>query len=146
MMIRQFFSALRISGFALIAFAASAPAAWAGPNDAAGTVWLASVTGDPTVGRLMIRDGALTFATPQREWQVPLTEIARVTVAKGDDRSLDIATITGEKLRLTIRGPQLLIASPKPAVQRIQRALREAPARRPMLLAAAPDAGSPRQN
>lgn len=93
--------------------------------------WLASTslppTGDVAWGRLVVKDGMLTFFAARSDWQTPLAEIKRVALVKGSDRSFEIETVSGAVLRLSILGPRMLTESPKKAMQVIQRAVREAP-------------------
>ena len=108
----------------------------AAADDPAQGFWLVSASGPASSeviwGRLVVKNGMLTFFAPRGEWKTPLAEIKRVSVAKGSNRSFEIETVSGEVLRLAVLGPQLLIESPKKAMQVIQRAVREAPpVRRP---------------
>jgi hypothetical protein len=93
--------------------------------------WLVSTavpTSDEVIwGRLVVEDGSLTFFAPRGEWTTPLAAITRVARVKGSDRHFEIETVNGEVLRLAVLGPQLLAASPKKAMQVIQRAVREMP-------------------
>ena len=100
-------------------------------DDPAQGFWLVSTSGPASSevfwGRLVVKDGMLTFFAPRGEWKTPLAEIKRVSLAKGSNRSFEIETASGEVLRLAILGPQMLIESPKKAIQVIQRGVREAP-------------------
>ena len=113
----------------------------AAADDPAQGFWLVSASGPASSeviwGRLVVKNGMLTFFAPRGEWKTPLAEINRVSVAKGSNRSFEIETVSGEVLRLAVLGPQLLIESPKKAMQVIQRAVREAPpVRRPAVTVA----------
>jgi hypothetical protein len=140
---RHFSKMLFAVSVVVISLMASPGTASASSGEAS-AVWLASVAGEPAVGRLSIKDDTLSFALASEEWHVPLAEISKVSILKGSDRTLKIQTVNGDVLLLTIRSSQLLAASPKPALQRIERAMKEAaPPRRPTLAAVAP-AGSDR--
>lgn len=121
-----------IAGMVLAAiFALPVAAAADAKNDPAKGYWLVSVSGPSTTeviwGRLVVKDGMLTFFAPRGEWKTPLSEIRRVSRARGSDRSFEIETTTGEVLQLAILGPQMLTESPKKAMQVIQRAVRDTP-------------------
>ena len=121
-----------IAGMVLAALVAlPAATAAAAHDDPAQGYWLVSTSGPASNevfwGRLVVKDGMLTFFAPRGEWKTPLAEIKRVSVAKDSNRSFEIETVSGEVLRLAILGPQLLIESPKKAIQVIQRGVREAP-------------------
>jgi hypothetical protein len=121
-----------IAGMFLAAcFAWPVPSASASNDDPAKGYWLVS-TAVPTSneviwGRLVVKDGSLTFFAPRGEWTTPLAAIKRIARVKGSDRSFEIETVNGDMLRVAVLGPQLLPASPKKAIQVIQRAVRETP-------------------
>jgi len=95
-----------------------------------------------TWGRLIVKDGMLTFFASRGEWRTPVAEIKRVSMVKGSN-SFEIETLSGSVLRLSILGPQMLVESPKKAMQLIQRAVREAPAsQRPAVSVTASGSGS----
>ncbi len=129
---------------ALVALPTSTVAA-AGDDVAQGS-WLVSTSGPASNeviwGRLVVKDGMLTFFAPRGEWTTPLIGITRVSVAKGSHRRFEIETVSGEVLRFAILGPQLLIESPKKAMRVIQRAVREAPALRRPAVTVAPAGGT----
>ncbi len=112
-------------------------------------LWLAT-TGEAISangwGRLVVRDGMLTFHGARGEFSTPLAVITRVSVVKGSANTFEILTVNGDRLQLSILTAQMLTESPKKAMQVIQRAVREAPAvQRPvMTVAAAPAGGSSR--
>ena len=110
----------RIAGMVLAALFAL-PVTAAAHDEPAQGLWLVSTSGpassEVSWGRLVVKDGMLTFFGPRSEWKTPLADIKRVSVAK-DRRRFEIETVTGDGLRLTIRGPQLLTESPKKAMQR----------------------------
>jgi len=100
-------------------------------------VWLAADAGHSTAGpawgRLVIKDGMLTFHGSLADWTTPLSEIARVSRVKGSDHRIEIETMSGDVLRISILDAAMLPVSPKKAMQLIQRATREgAPVRRTM--------------
>ena len=95
----------------------------------ASAYWMAAASNSPEVqwGRLVLKDGMLTFHVARSEWTTPLSEITRVAFVKGADPILEIVTASGETLQVSILGPQLLPESPHKAMQIIQRAVRQAP-------------------
>jgi hypothetical protein len=106
-------------------------------------VWLAADAGHSTAGpawgRLVIKDGMLTFHGSLADWTTPLSDIARMSRVKGSDHRIEIETMSGDVLRISILGARMQPVSPKKAMQLIQRATREgAPVRRTMASATAP--------
>jgi hypothetical protein len=103
--------------------------------------WLAAAAQSPagasTWGRLTLRDGVLTFASNRTEWQAPLSDIKRIAESSRADRTIEIETHSGETLFVSILGQQMVTESPRKAMQIIERAVREAPAARAVLAAAA---------
>lgn len=91
--------------------------------------WMAAASNSSTVqwGRLVLKDGMLTFHTAQGDWQTPLSEIKRIVRVKDARRTFEIVTASGATLHLTILGAQMLPEPPQKAMQIIQRAVREVP-------------------
>ena len=91
--------------------------------------WMAAAANSSTVqwGRLVLKDGLLTFHTAQGDWQTPVSEIKRVVRVKHAQRTFEVVTASGATLHLTILGAQLLPEPPQKAMQIIQRAVREVP-------------------
>ena len=90
--------------------------------------WMASASNSSRVqwGRLVLKDGALTFHTAQGDWKTPLTEIKRIGRVKGKHRTFEVVTASGATLHLSILGAQMLPEPPHNAMQIIQRAVRDA--------------------
>ena len=92
-------------------------------------VWLAADAGHSTAGsawgRLVVKDGMLTFHGSLADWTTPLSEIKRMSRAKGSDHRFEIETMSGDMLRISILDAHMLPVSPKKAMQLIQRATRE---------------------
>lgn len=92
--------------------------------------WLAAITDGNAAkaewGRLVLRDGSLTFHGARVDWHAPVSEIKRVSAVRDADRVFEIETVSGDRLVLSILGQQMLKESPKKAMQLIQRAAREA--------------------
>lgn len=131
-----------VAAVALICVLGLPGAAAANDKPVQGT-WLAAHATEP-VGRLVVKDGTLTFYGARSEWSTPLSEITRIAAVKGSNDTFEIRTAMGEFLQVRIFTPQLMPESRKKAIQLIQRAVRETPpAQRPVLAAAAP-AGSVR--
>ena len=95
----------------------------------ASAYWMAAATNSSTVqwGRLVLKDGMLTFHTAHGDWQTPLSEIKRIARVKHSKQTFEIITATGATLHLSILGPQLLPEPPQKAIQIIRRAVRETP-------------------
>lgn len=110
--------------------------------------WLAAAAETGTTGsswgRLTVKDGMLTFAATGIEWQRPLTEIKRVSESSRIDRAIEIEAVNGDKLLLSILGQQMIVESPRKALQILERAVREAPATARTAMAAAAGSGSSR--
>ena len=102
------------------------PAADAGPNEDARGLWLASAGSQPIVGtnwgRLALRDGVLTFSSPNTEWQLALSEITRVAIGESSNRLMVIEG-AGRTYYVAILGQQMLVESPRQAVAMIQKAM-----------------------
>lgn len=77
-------------------------------------------------GRLILKDGSLSFLGARDDWHAPVSDITRITVARDTERTFKIETVSGDVVVLAILGPQMLKESPKKAIQLIQRAVREA--------------------
>jgi hypothetical protein len=96
-------------------------------------------------GRLVLKNGTLTYHGARGEWKTPLAEIKRVSAVKGSEHLFEIETVSGRVLRLSIIGQQMVAESPKKAMRAIQRAVRTAPpAQRSTAAAAATESGSVR--
>ena len=106
----------------------SPASAWAGDKPTA-AYWMAAATNSSPMqwGRLVLKDGTLTFHTAHGDWTTPLHEIKRVVRLKDADRTFEIVTASGAALHLTILGPLMLPEPPQKAMQVIQRAVRETP-------------------
>lgn len=91
--------------------------------------WMAAAANSSTVqwGRLVLKDGMLTFHTAHGDWQTPLSEIKRIVRVKDTKRTFEVVTASGATLHLTILGAQMLPEPPQKAMQIIQRAVREVP-------------------
>lgn len=92
-------------------------------------------------GRLTVKDGVLTFASAKLQWQVLLSDITRVAESESGDRILQIESRNGEVLSVAILGPQLMIDSPRKAIQAIERAVRDTPTKTRATAAAAVGGG-----
>jgi hypothetical protein len=91
--------------------------------------WLAAITEGHGVkaewGRLVLKDGSLSFHGARDDWHAPVSDITRITIARDAERSFRIETVSGDVVVLAILGPHMLKESPKKAMQLIQRAVRE---------------------
>lgn len=108
--------------------------------------WSATAVEAPAGGNkwgfLTLRDGVLTFAMANMEWQTALADIKRVTESSRGDRSMAIETLNGDMLEVSILDRQMLTESPRKAMQIIKRAIREATPVRRMAAAAAASGGA----
>lgn len=86
--------------------------------------WLAAASNGSNVqwGRLVLKDGMLTFHTEKGDWSTPLHEIKRIVRVRHANQMFEIVPAWGATLRLSILGPQMLPESPEKAMQLIQRA------------------------
>ena len=117
----------------LATIAVTAVLGWAGTASAddkpTSRVWLAADADHSTAGsawgRLVIKDGMLTFHGPLADWRTPLSEVKRMSRVKGSDHRFEIETMSGDVLRISILGAHMLPVSPKNAIQLIERATRE---------------------
>jgi hypothetical protein len=110
----------------------------------ASAYWMASVSNSDTVqwGRLVLKDGMLTFHTSLGEWKAPLYQIKRIVRVKDTKQTFEIVTSSGAALHLTILGPNMLPESPQKAMQVLQRAVsRATPPAAPVTSVAANAAG-----
>ena len=91
--------------------------------------WMAAATNSSMVqwGRLVLKDGMLTFHTAHGEWKTPLNEITRIVRVKDAKHTFAIVTASGATLHLSILGSRFLPEPPQKAMQIIQRAVRETP-------------------
>ena len=101
-------------------------------GDAPRGVWLAGL-GEQTStgansGRLMLRDGVLTFSSSSTEWQLPIAEIKRASI--GASEQLVVETVAGAVHYVTIFDARMTVDSPRDALKVIQKALRAPSARR----------------
>ena len=95
----------------------------------ASAYWMAAATNQSTVqwGRLVLKDGMLTFHTAHGDWQTPLSDIKRIVRVKDAKQTFEIVTGSGATLHLSILGPQLLPEPPQKAMQIIRQAVRDTP-------------------
>jgi hypothetical protein len=107
------------------------PAAAQGDESPRG-VWMAGsgpqASGGANWGRLMLRNGVLTFHAATTEWQLAVADIKRAAIGPSDQLVLE--SVTGEAYSLTILDARMMADSPRDALKIIQRALRVPAARR----------------
>jgi hypothetical protein len=101
-------------------------------DDAPRGVWLAGL-GEKTSagsnwGRLILRDGVLTFNSSATEWQLGIADIKRASI--GPSEQLVVETVTGAIHYVTILDARMTAGSPRDALKVIQKALRGPSARR----------------
>lgn len=108
------------------------------------TAWMATSAHEAPLagrgfGRLSIDDGVLAFASRNFAWQLPLSDIKRVSASKTVANALEIESFSGQRYLVGVLTAQLTANSPSKAVQTIERAVRTAPApleSRPTMVAA----------
>lgn len=117
----------------VLATAATSATAHAQSGEAARAFWMAAssneavLTGN-TWGRLGLLDGVLTFQSSNYSWSVALSEITRVESSKETPRAFVIESASGGHFYVGILDGTMTLTSPGKAIQKIQRAVREAPA------------------
>lgn len=97
--------------------------------------WMAASGPQPSVsgtnwGRLILKDGVLTFHAATTEWKIDVTDIKRISMSEASDRLFEVESFTGETYYVAILDANMLVDSPRKAVQVIQRAMRATAARR----------------
>lgn len=119
----------------LVALFAAVPATVSAAGDelTAG-VWMAASGADANVrtnlGRLMLRDGVLSFQSTSVEWTLAVSDIKRLAISEQSDRLFVLESHSGETYFVAILGHNLLMDSPRRAMQAIQRVLRAESGRR----------------
>ena len=85
--------------------------------------WLRSRAVERTIGVLKLRDGRLSFTemSSQAEWSIDIASVKRVS----SDRTMTIASSTGETYVMSIMDSNLTQGSPKKVVATIERAMQE---------------------
>lgn len=106
----------------------------AADNEPGSGLWMAASGSEPSIsgtnwGRLILRDGVLRFHASNGEWQLPVSDIKRVAISDASDRIFEVESYAGERYYVAILGPNMLVDSPRRALQVIQRALRVTTAR-----------------
>jgi len=122
--------ALQAAFFAAMA----APVAAAEGDQPTTGMWMAASATDPGVstkwGRLMLKDGVLAFRSANLAWTLAAGEIKRVAISEQSDRLLVLESAAGETYYVAILGQNLLVESPRKAMQIIQRVAQTPAARR----------------
>jgi len=114
--------------------AGASPVVAASADEPVSGIWMAASGAEPGVGtnwgRLILRDGVLTFQSPSMGWKLSIAEIKRVTISEQSDRLFVLESVAGETYYVAILGQNLVSESPRKAMQVINRALRAPVARR----------------
>jgi hypothetical protein len=97
-------------------------------------LWMAASGPEPSIsgtnwGRLILKDGVLTFHASNNEWQLAVSDIKHVAISDVSDQIFEVESYSGERYYVAILGPNLLVDSPRRALQVIQRARRVTTAR-----------------
>jgi hypothetical protein len=97
-------------------------------------LWMAASSSEPTIasewGRLTIKNGVLAFAGTGVEWQVPIADIRRASISDESEKLIVIETVRDEKYYVAILGPNMLVETPRKALDDIKRAQRPSAGRR----------------
>ena len=98
------------------------------------SVWMAASSAEPGVstnwGRLVLREGVLAFYSPGLEWGLAISDVKRVAIYEQSDRLLVVESVAGETYYVAILAQNLLVESPRKAMQIIQRVARTSAAQR----------------
>jgi hypothetical protein len=101
------------------------PAA-ASSGDSPNMLWMAASGSEPSIGsnwgRLMLKDGVLRFRSTSAEWQLALTDIKRAQISSQSDQLIVLESVAGQTYYVAILGQNLLVDSPRKALQVIQKA------------------------
>lgn len=120
------FAQLFTRGFLALAMAASMTLAAQAKGDAPLLVWMAASNSEPSisneVGRLSMKAGVLSFQSTGQAWQVAVADIKRVALQS--DTLMVIETMRDEKYYVAIMGPNMVLQTPRKALDVIQRAQR----------------------
>lgn len=119
----------------LTALFAAMPATVSAAGDEPTTgVWMAASGANADVrtnlGRLTLKDGVLSFQSTNVEWTLAVSDIKRVAISEESDRLFVLESHLGETYFVAILGQNLLVDSPRRAMQVIQRVLRAESGRR----------------
>jgi hypothetical protein len=119
----------------LTALVAAMPATVSAAGDEPTTgVWMAasgaSADDRTNVGRLILKDGVLSFQSTNVEWTLAVSDIKRVAISEESDRLFVLESVSGETYFVAILGQNLLVDSPRRAMQVIQRVARAESGRR----------------
>jgi hypothetical protein len=110
----------------LAALVCTATPALASQGDGQRMLWMAASGSEPSIGsnwgRLTLKDGVLTFRSSSAEWQLALTDLKRVSISAQSDQLIVLESTAGETYYVAILGQNLLVDSPRKALQAIQKA------------------------
>ena len=122
--------------FALLTalFAAMPVTVSAAGDEPTNGVWMAASGADAdvrtNVGRLILKDSVLSFRSTSVEWSIVASDIKRIAISEQSARLFVLETHAGETFFVAILGQNLLVDSPRRAMQVIQRAVRAESGRR----------------
>jgi hypothetical protein len=104
------------------------PLAATGKEDNPVRVWMATSNSEPAVGnlwgRLVMKDGMLTFSATSEGWQIALADIRRAAMSAQSDKLIQIDTVRDETFYIAILGQNMVVESPRSALDLIRRAQR----------------------
>lgn len=127
----QFFSRIALASVFTMAMSVGVSA---GDDEPTTSVWMAASSAEPGVstnwGRLVLREGMLAFHSRSLEWALEIGDIRRVAIYEQSDRLLVVESVAGETYYVAILAQNLLVESPRKAMQIIQRVALTSAARR----------------
>ena len=126
----QFFSRMAMASVFTMAMSVGVSAG----NEPTTSMWMAASSAEPGVstnwGRLVLKEGVLAFHSRNLEWALEISDISRVSIYEQSDRLLVVESVAGETYYVAILAQNLLVESPREAMQVIQRVARTPAARR----------------
>lgn len=107
-------------------FAADSPAN--ASDDQPARLWMAAASEQPGIigtdwGRLILKDGILSFQSAQTEWSIEVAGITRVEISKESKNQLEVEYGGGNTYYVAILKANLLVESPGKAVGLIREAM-----------------------
>ena len=126
----QFFSRIALASVFTVAMSVGVSAG----DEPTTSMWMAASSAEPGVstnwGRLVLKEGVLAFHSRNLEWALAISDISRVALYEQSDRLLVVESFVGETYYVAILAPNLLVESPREAMQIIQRVARTSAGRR----------------
>jgi hypothetical protein len=99
----------------------------AAAGDTPQPLWMAASGTEPTIGsswgRLTLKDGVLRFRSTGVEWELAVSDIKRASISPQSDQFIVVEGVNGETYYVAILGPNMMVDSPRKALQVIQKSL-----------------------